>query len=49
MKAQLTECNEVSCMPEFVPPAFLRKQEGGVNSHKQRDDLTGEDLHRVTL
>jgi hypothetical protein len=32
MKTQLTECNDVSCMSELIPPAFLRKQEGGISS-----------------
>jgi len=33
MKAQLTECNDVSCMPEFVPPVFLQNaKKGGINS-----------------
>ena len=29
-------CSDITYKSELIPPAFLRKQEGGINSHKQK-------------
>ncbi len=37
---------DITYQSELIPPAFLRKQEGGINSHKQASNSNKIDLCR---